>query len=293
MLGRARYLKEPKKIMFEGTLAEVNYGEFIFGYNAWNKNTGVSVQRLRTLIKTLVTDGMILATVRTNRFTIFQITNYERFNSQSSEEMQRIECNLQQSSNRQVVLKSTVQSTVQPTVSNSTENKGFDVSSNSQTNSQVNSQSTVQLTTNEEYKKVKKDKNNIYSDEFEMFWSEYPKEGHQNSKPQSFKNFKSLVKKKVDPNSLIQAANNYSTDCKTLSKTKFLYKASNFIGQAEYYKSYLDEVWEPAQQELFTNKPKMSKREQQFDNFERIFNNDTFNDKKTVNDVFSELPQLR
>jgi hypothetical protein len=262
MLGRARYLKEPKKIMFEGTLAEVNYGEFIFGYNAWNKNTGVSVQRLRTLIKTLTTDGMILSTVRTNRFTIFQITNYEKFNSQSSQEVQGFEGITQQASNRQAT--------------------GKQQASNSEP------------TTNEEgNKKVKKDKNNIYSADFEMFWSEYPKEGHQNSKPQSFKNFNNLIKNKIDSNSLIQSAKNYAADCKTLSKVDYLYKASNFIGQAEYYKSYLDEAWEPAQQELFTNKPKISKREQQFDDFERIFNDDTFNDKKTVNDVFGELPQLR
>lgn len=106
--------------------------------------------------------------------------------------------------------------------------------------------------------KIEKELKNIYSDEFEMFWLEYPKQGHQNSKPQSFKNFKTLLKKKVDSNSLIQSARNYATDCKTLSKTEYLYKASNFIGQAEYYKSYLDEVWEPAQQELFTNKRELT-----------------------------------
>jgi len=146
------------------------------------------------------------------------------------------------------------------------------------------------LTPNKNDKNVKNDKKNIYSDEFEIFWSEYPKEGHQNSKPQSFKNFKNLVKKKIDPNSLIQSARNYATDCKTLSKTEYLYKASNFIGQSEYYKSYLDDVWEPAQQELFTNKPKLNKREQQLDEIGRMFEEyDRCNSQQNNNDVFCKL----
>ena len=132
---------------------------------------------------------------------------------------------------------------------------------------------------------------NIYTIDFESFWSEYPVAGRQNSKLQSFKNFKSLLKKKVEPNSLIQAAKNYATDCKTLGKVEYLYKASNFIGQAEYYKSYLDEVWEPAQQELFTNKPKLNKREQQLDELGRMMSEyDRCNSNKITNDVFCQLP---
>ena len=80
---------------------------------------------------------------------------------------------------------------------------------------------------------------------FDQFWSAYPEGGYQNSKPQAQKNFTSLIKK-VSADRIIQAAKNYATDCTTLGKTEFLYKASNFVGRAEYYKAYLPEVWTPA-----------------------------------------------
>ena len=81
MLGRARYTKEPKKIMFEGALATVNYGEFVFGYNAWSKATDVSIKRIRTLVNVLIDDGMIEKVKSTNRFTIYRVVNYEKFNN--------------------------------------------------------------------------------------------------------------------------------------------------------------------------------------------------------------------
>ena len=114
------------------------------------------------------------------------------------------------------------------------------------------------LTANKNDKNVKNDKKNIYAPEFELFWTEYPELGHQNSKPQTFKNFTTLIKKNVSAESLIQAASNYSTDCKTEEKTEYLYKASNFVGKAEYYKSYLPNVWIPIKP-----KPSSNKQEQQ------------------------------
>jgi hypothetical protein len=94
-------------------------------------------------------------------------------------------------------------------------------------------------------KKVKEIKE-LYSDQFELFWSEYPKGGYQNSKVQSFKNFSNLIKKKnIDIDNLIQAAKNYAIDCNVIGKSNYFYKASNFMGQNEYYKSYLPETWIP------------------------------------------------
>jgi hypothetical protein len=114
----------------------------------------------------------------------------------------------------------------------------------------------------EGYKKEKNEKKNIYTSEFELFWSSYPESGRE-LKPQSFKNFTSLIKnKKLLSKDLIQAAKNYSTDCTSLKKTDFLYKASNFVGKAEYYKSYLDGVWVPA-------KPKQGSSQNQTYSFDK------------------------
>ncbi|HEY3426880.1 MAG TPA: hypothetical protein VGL27_18950 [Negativicutes bacterium] len=84
MLARARYMEEPKTVVYEKTLCTVNYGEFIFGYKAWSESTGISYQRLRTLIKKLIKEKMIFCRTTTNHFSIYQIINYRKFNSQSN-----------------------------------------------------------------------------------------------------------------------------------------------------------------------------------------------------------------
>ena len=101
-------------------------------------------------------------------------------------------------------------------------------------------------------KKQSTKRDDVYTVNFEEFWTAYPIAGHQNSKPQAFKNFQNLIKKKVSADSIIQSAKNYATDCKTLSKTEYLYKASNFVGREEYYKSYLPDVWIPVKQNVMT-----------------------------------------
>jgi len=54
-----------------------------------------------------------------------------------------------------------------------------------------------------------------------------------------------LIKKGVSADRLIQAAKNYAVDCKAESRNDFFYKASNFLGKAEYYKAYLPDNWVP------------------------------------------------
>lgn len=88
MLGRARYKQEPKTVTYEKVLCTVNYGEFIFGYKAWSESTGISYQRLRGLVSKLVSDNMIKVSKQTSRYTVYEIINYAKFNSQQSQETQ-------------------------------------------------------------------------------------------------------------------------------------------------------------------------------------------------------------
>ncbi len=91
--------------------------------------------------------------------------------------------------------------------------------------------------------KNERNKKNIYAANFELFWAAYPEAGYQNSKFQTAKNFATLLKKGNNPEDLIQAAKNYTADCNANEKTDFFYKASNFVGQKEYFRSYLPDVW--------------------------------------------------
>jgi len=87
-------------------------------------------------------------------------------------------------------------------------------------------------------------KKDIYTVNFELFWAAYPERGYQNSKYQAAKNFANLLKKGNKAEDIIQAAKNYAADCKQEGKTDFFYKASNFVGRDEYFKSYLPEIWQ-------------------------------------------------
>jgi hypothetical protein len=88
MLGRARYNQDSKTIIYEKVLCTVNYGEFIFGYKAWSNSTGISYQRLRGLVSKLIDDEMIKVKKQCSRYTIYEIVNYSKFNSQETKEIQ-------------------------------------------------------------------------------------------------------------------------------------------------------------------------------------------------------------
>lgn len=108
--------------------------------------------------------------------------------------------------------------------------------------------------TQSKVKKSKVKESNIYSEKFELFWSEYPEGGYQSSKPQAFKNYNSLIKKGVVAEDIIQSAKNYKTDCTVTGKTDYFYKSSNFVGKDQYYQSYLPDIWIPAKQSRNKNK---------------------------------------
>lgn len=86
MLHRARYSQEPTTELIEGQLVEINYAEFVFGRKKWSEKLGISEQRLRTLIKKLVDEGMIELTSKFNKFSLYRIKNYEKYNQQSNQQ---------------------------------------------------------------------------------------------------------------------------------------------------------------------------------------------------------------
>lgn len=140
MLANARYGCKPKTDMYEGIIYTLKRGEFIFGRKSWSLRLNIGEQKIRTLIKKLIKENMLVEVSRTSKFTIYSITNYENFNPQDNPQ------DNQQKSN---------------------ENQGFTQCGNLQDNQQNNQQvtdrqppSNHQVTTKEESKEgCKKEKN--------------------------------------------------------------------------------------------------------------------------------------
>jgi len=202
MLSQARYKEEPKTVMYEKALCTLNYGEFIFGYKAWSSKTGISYQRLRTLMSRLIEDNMLVLQLTTYHYSVYAVVNYAKFNSQET----LIPSRLEGSSN-----------------SHPTGNK---------------QPSNNHPTTNEEgtkkEKKVKKDLD-IYIDQFEEFWKLYPR---KTAKTAALKCWKTLISDKTNPNDLITASKNYSI-VKSGKEEQFILQASTFLGPQKRYEDFL------------------------------------------------------
>lgn len=85
MLATAKYKDNTEEI--EEQLVNMKRGEFVFGRKSWSKDWGISEGRLRTLIKKLLKDNMIQLVQNFNKFTIYKVVNYEKYNSQSSQQI--------------------------------------------------------------------------------------------------------------------------------------------------------------------------------------------------------------
>jgi uncharacterized phage protein (TIGR02220 family) len=105
MLYRARYLQEPATKLIHGQLVTIKRGEFVFGRKSWSERLGISEQRLRTLIKRLVQDNMIELVKRYNKFTIYKVVNYEKYNQQGDQHEILENQYLEGDSNQQVTTK--------------------------------------------------------------------------------------------------------------------------------------------------------------------------------------------
>jgi hypothetical protein len=80
-------------------------------------------------------------------------------------------------------------------------------------------------------------KDNIYTKEFLEWYSLYPNPWN---KQQSFKNFKSLMKTETFKNLMIATTNYIEYLKKKGTDEEFIVRSTNFIGQRQEYKGYLD-----------------------------------------------------
>lgn len=87
MLVRARYWDDPSMELVEDQLVKIERGDFIFGRPKWSKRLGISEQRLKTLIQKMIKDDMIELVQKYNRFTVYKIKNYEKFNQQDNQQI--------------------------------------------------------------------------------------------------------------------------------------------------------------------------------------------------------------
>jgi hypothetical protein len=87
MLFNARFSNEPKTDIYKGVLYTINRGEFIYSRPTYAARLGITEGKLRTLIKLLISDGMIeeVKSLGNNKPTIYKIINYDSYNSQPSE----------------------------------------------------------------------------------------------------------------------------------------------------------------------------------------------------------------
>lgn len=87
MLFKARFCKEPKKDIYDGSFYVLNYGEFLFSRPKWSQRLNVPEHKLRKLILLLEKDEMILKCGKVGKSgaTIYSIKNYEKYNNEADE----------------------------------------------------------------------------------------------------------------------------------------------------------------------------------------------------------------
>lgn len=212
MLCRARYSKDPKTDKLGDEIYTINYGEFVFGRISWSERLGISEQRLRTLMKLLIKEDMISLVCKFRRFSIYKITNYEKFNQQTNQQETIIQQDISDTTNQQTNHDST---SSQPA---------------------ANQQPTTKEESKERKERKPSNKDKTYTPEFLNFWNAYPKQVGQ---PAAFNNFKKLLKK-VTPEYLIECAMNYSSYC-LANQTDYQYikLPNNFLKPGEeYYKQF-------------------------------------------------------
>lgn len=87
MLFKARFSKEPKKDIYDGSFYTLNYSEFLFSRPKWSQRLNISEHKLRKLICLLENDEMIIKTGRVGKSgaTIYSIKNYDKYNNLTDE----------------------------------------------------------------------------------------------------------------------------------------------------------------------------------------------------------------
>ncbi|WIF95044.1 DUF4373 domain-containing protein [Caminicella sporogenes] len=85
--------------------------------------------------------------------------------------------------------------------------------------------------------KVKENKNNIYTCEFEEFWSHYPR---KKEKKKAFTKWKARLKEGYKPEDLIKAAINYANECKKKeTEERYIKHGATFLGPDKPFEDYI------------------------------------------------------
>ena len=87
MLFAARFSKQPKKDIYEGSLYTINYGEFLFSRPKWSDKLNIKDHKLKKLLTLLISEEMIdkVGRVGKSGATIYLIKNYDKYNNLDSE----------------------------------------------------------------------------------------------------------------------------------------------------------------------------------------------------------------
>lgn len=95
------------------------------------------------------------------------------------------------------------------------------------------------LTTDKEYKEGKEEKKkNIYSADFESFWSCYPR---RKEKAKAFRNFQTRLKEGYVSQDIIKAAEEYANECRQMTREeKFIKLPSTFLGPDKPFEDYIN-----------------------------------------------------
>lgn len=90
LLAEANF--KDKKVMFNGAPVMVKRGQLIFGLNAFSDRSGVSVSKLRRIIKILLDELMIDRQVF-NKYSIISIVNYNKHQSVDKQNTSKSQAN--------------------------------------------------------------------------------------------------------------------------------------------------------------------------------------------------------
>jgi hypothetical protein len=84
ILGNTSYIKEEKTKMYNKVLYPYRYGEFIFGLKHWSEVLNIGIGTIRGCFKLLIETNTIYKVEGTSSYTIYAVTNYEKYNQQDN-----------------------------------------------------------------------------------------------------------------------------------------------------------------------------------------------------------------
>lgn len=242
ILFESRYSRETTKVMVEGSLVEIGYGQFVFGRIRWSKELGITEQRLRTLFTKLIKENMIELVQKYPKCTVYQVVNYAKYNMPNSNQQTN------QQDNQHINQQTNHQQTLVYQGVSGLDNQHINQQDNHQPNHDINHHLTSsqpaanqQLTTEEERKKEKEKKGQKkdttpFPHRFDEFWSKYPKKV---SKTDAVKAWNKLIKQAANLDDVLSAVDNYIADIEHRGTAKEYIKYPASFLNDERWKDYL------------------------------------------------------